>query len=170
MNVISPGAALVNHSPPRQSVQRFGDWLRTIRFQVGLALGMLFLLLASSVGFTLYELDLRKHDYEILTLAGQLRVTSHAMTQQARNYLKDTPTDYEAYNRDLRLFYGDIKNNVALYDALTSKRPYKEAWPVERALALLDEESGHHFDPVVVAAFRRAMPRVMDVYDRHKHV
>ncbi len=118
MNVISPGAALVNHSPPRQSVQRFGDWLRTIRFQVGLALGMLFLLLASSVGFTLYELDLRKHDYEILNLAGQLRVTSHAMTQQARNYLKDTPTDYEAYNRDLRLFYGDIKNNVALYDKI----------------------------------------------------
>lgn len=98
--------------------QRLIAWLRTIRAQVGLALGALFLLLASSVGFTLYELDLRKHDYEILNLAGQLRVTSHAMVNQAGNYLKDTPTDYTAYNRDLRLYYGDLQNNISLYDKI----------------------------------------------------
>jgi len=57
-----------------------------------------------------------------------------------------------------------------VFDALTSKRPYKEAWPVERALALMDEESGRHFDPEVVAAFRRTLPQVMAVYERLKHV
>lgn len=41
-----------------------------------------------------------------------------------------------------------------VFDALTSRRPYKEPWPVERALALLDEEAGRQFDPTVVAAFR----------------
>lgn len=40
-----------------------------------------------------------------------------------------------------------------VYDALTSKRPYKEAWSPERGLAALEAESGKHFDPAVVAAF-----------------
>ncbi|NWG87311.1 MAG: HD domain-containing protein [Hydrogenophilaceae bacterium] len=106
---------------PAQPVKdRLTAWLKTIRAQVGLALAALFLLLAGSVAYTLYELDLRKHDYEILNLAGQLRVTSHAMVNQAGNYLKDTPTDYEAYNRDLRLFYGDLQRNIALYDKIIS--------------------------------------------------
>jgi HD-GYP domain-containing protein (c-di-GMP phosphodiesterase class II)/HAMP domain-containing protein len=98
--------------------QRRSGWIRSIRFQVGLALGTLFLLLAGSVAYTLYQLDLRKHDYEILNLAGQLRVTSHAMVNQAGNYLQDTPTDYKAYYRDLRLFYGDLRRNIALYDKI----------------------------------------------------
>ena len=57
-----------------------------------------------------------------------------------------------------------------VFDALTSKRPYKEAWPVEKALALFEQESGHHFDPVVVAALHRAMPRILEVYQQLKHV
>ncbi len=57
-----------------------------------------------------------------------------------------------------------------VFDALTSKRPYKEAWPVERALGVMREESGGHFDPQVVAALQRALPRILLVYERHKHV
>ena len=40
-----------------------------------------------------------------------------------------------------------------VYDALTSKRSYKEAWSPERGLAAIQAESGKHFDPGVVAAF-----------------
>lgn len=57
-----------------------------------------------------------------------------------------------------------------VFDALTSKRPYKDAWPVEKALNLLTEESGKHFDPEVVAAFQRSLPRILQVYERLKHV
>ena len=57
-----------------------------------------------------------------------------------------------------------------VFDALTSRRPYKEAWPVDKALKLINEESGRHFDPEVVKAFERALPQIMDVYDKHKHV
>jgi HD-GYP domain-containing protein (c-di-GMP phosphodiesterase class II) len=39
-----------------------------------------------------------------------------------------------------------------VYDALVSPRVYRDAWPVDRALALLHDESGTAFDPVVVAA------------------
>jgi HD-GYP domain-containing protein (c-di-GMP phosphodiesterase class II) len=57
-----------------------------------------------------------------------------------------------------------------VFDALTSKRPYKEAWPVDRALEAMAADAGHHFDPAVLAAFERVLPRVMEVYDRLKHV
>ena len=41
-----------------------------------------------------------------------------------------------------------------VYDALTADRVYREAWPVERALALLDDETGTAFDATCVAALR----------------
>jgi HD-GYP domain-containing protein (c-di-GMP phosphodiesterase class II) len=41
-----------------------------------------------------------------------------------------------------------------VYDALTADRVYREAWPAERALALLDEETGSAFDPECVAVLR----------------
>lgn len=57
-----------------------------------------------------------------------------------------------------------------VFDALTSKRPYKSAWPIEKALAFFDEQQGRHFEPAVVEAMRRAMPRILEVYGQLKHV
>ena len=42
-----------------------------------------------------------------------------------------------------------------VFDALTSKRCYKDAMPLEKAYAIIREESGTHFDPVVAEAFLR---------------
>jgi HD-GYP domain-containing protein (c-di-GMP phosphodiesterase class II) len=41
-----------------------------------------------------------------------------------------------------------------VFDALTHVRPYKEAWPIEEAVTQVVAESGTHFDPLVVDAFR----------------
>lgn len=40
-----------------------------------------------------------------------------------------------------------------VFDALTSRRCYKDAMPLEKAYAIIREESGTHFDPTVVEAF-----------------
>ncbi len=48
---------------------------------------------------------------------------------------------------------GRIVAVTDVFDALSSKRPYKEPWPPERIWALLEEEKGEHFDPAVVDAF-----------------
>jgi len=42
-----------------------------------------------------------------------------------------------------------------VFDALTTERVYKPAMAVEDARMLIAEESGKHFDPVVVEAFER---------------
>jgi len=57
-----------------------------------------------------------------------------------------------------------------VFDALTSKRPYKEGWSISEALAWIREQSGSHFDPVIVEAFERALPRIIEVYDKYRHV
>lgn len=48
---------------------------------------------------------------------------------------------------------GRIVAVADVFDALTSERPYKAAWPVDKARGLLEEHSGTHFDPACVAAF-----------------
>lgn len=40
-----------------------------------------------------------------------------------------------------------------VFDALVSKRPYKEPWPFNEALQLLERERGKHFDPALLDAF-----------------
>jgi HD-GYP domain-containing protein (c-di-GMP phosphodiesterase class II) len=46
-----------------------------------------------------------------------------------------------------------------VYDALTADRVYREAWPMERALALLEHDSGSAFDPACVAALQAVLDR-----------
>jgi putative two-component system response regulator len=51
---------------------------------------------------------------------------------------------------------GRIAAVADVFDALTSKRPYKEAFPVEKAKSILHADRGSHFDPAVVDAFFEA--------------
>jgi PAS domain S-box-containing protein len=44
---------------------------------------------------------------------------------------------------------------VDVFDALTSDRPYRSAWPREEALEYIREQAGKHFDPAVVEMFLR---------------
>ena len=55
-----------------------------------------------------------------------------------------------------------------VFDALTSARPYKAAWPVDKAISLLKEEKGAHFDPLCVDAFLSCLDDVLKVKEQHK--
>ncbi len=49
--------------------------------------------------------------------------------------------------------HGRIVAVADVFDALTTERPYKKAWEVERAVDFLQTGAGSHFDPLCVAAF-----------------
>ena len=49
---------------------------------------------------------------------------------------------------------------VDVFDALVSARPYKVPLPFETALALIENESGRHFDPEIVIAFSGIIDRL----------
>lgn len=59
---------------------------------------------------------------------------------------------------------GRIVALADVFDALTTHRVYKPAWPVERALDRIREESGRHFDPKLVDAFFNCLPELLDIY------
>jgi two-component system response regulator RpfG len=50
-----------------------------------------------------------------------------------------------------------------VYDALTSVRPYKNAWPSEQAFEYVTSQSGRHFDPRMVEAFNGMKKQVLQV-------
>ncbi|MFY8051906.1 MAG: HD-GYP domain-containing protein, partial [Armatimonadaceae bacterium] len=52
---------------------------------------------------------------------------------------------------------GRILAVADVYDALTSDRPYREGWTHERALLHIQDSTGTHFDPSVVAAFEQVI-------------
>ncbi|RPJ67697.1 MAG: response regulator [Acidobacteria bacterium] len=49
------------------------------------------------------------------------------------------------------------------FDALTSRRPYKEAWSVEDSFAALRDLRGEAYDPQVVDAFFEAQHEILDI-------
>jgi putative two-component system response regulator len=48
---------------------------------------------------------------------------------------------------------GRITTVADVFDALTHARPYKEAWPLERAIDEIAQQRGDQFDPRIVDAF-----------------
>jgi putative two-component system response regulator len=48
-----------------------------------------------------------------------------------------------------------------VFDALTMKRPYKEAWPMDQVVATVREGSGTHFEPAMIAAFEAVLPQMI---------
>ena len=63
---------------------------------------------------------------------------------------------------------GRIAAIADVFDALTSKRPYKEAWTVEDSLEEIKRGSGSHFDPKVVESFLAALPDILKIRAEHQ--
>jgi response regulator RpfG family c-di-GMP phosphodiesterase len=58
---------------------------------------------------------------------------------------------------------GRITALADVFDALMSVRPYKAAWPLEKARALIENNVGKHFDPCCVAAFFRRFDEIVAI-------
>jgi len=99
-----------------------------------------------------------EHEGGMLALARQIALTHH------EKY------DGSGYPRALRgdeiPLVGRIVAIADVFDALTSKRPYKKAWTEEEALVFLGEQRGRHFDPALVDLFIEQMPAVRTVQQR----
>ena len=61
---------------------------------------------------------------------------------------------------------GRIAALADVFDALTSVRPYKQAWTVEAAVGYIKDNSGKHFDPALVEVFLQELPGIMAIRER----
>lgn len=50
-----------------------------------------------------------------------------------------------------------------VFDALTAVRPYKSAWPIDKALDLIEREAGRHFDPALPPLFLSLKPELLAI-------
>jgi putative two-component system response regulator len=55
-----------------------------------------------------------------------------------------------------------------VFDALTSVRPYKKAWTVDDALALITREAGEHFDPKLAQMFVSMKSEICEIMERYQ--
>lgn len=61
--------------------------------------------------------------------------------------------------------YGRITAVADVFDALGSRRVYKEPWKLEDILELFDKESGKHFDPTLVTLFKNNLESFLKIRD-----
>ena len=116
---------------------------------------------------------LTEDEFEIMkthTTAGEELLT-HAKEELGESGYLNTALEMAAYHHEWwngkGYPYGISGTEIPLcarimavadvFDALTSKRCYKNAMPLEKAYAIIREESGTHFDPMVVEAFFAAV-------------
>lgn len=64
--------------------------------------------------------------------------------------------------------FGRIVALADVFDALTTKRPYKAAWSLEKAYELIRSERGTHFDPKLVDIFFENIREIEEIYNRFK--
>lgn len=64
--------------------------------------------------------------------------------------------------------HGRIVAVADVFDALTSERPYKKAWDLERAVAHLRDGAETHFDPYCVAAFLDNWRGVLEIREQFR--
>lgn len=104
-----------------------------------------------------YEI-LKNSRSPMLALAAEIALTHHERW------------DGDGYPRQLRgaeiPLGGRLCSIVDVFDALTSERPYKSAWPVEQALANIRENAGTQFDPELANAFDRSADAMLDIKRR----
>jgi len=96
---------------------------------------------------------------DLMKMARSIAITHHEKWDGSGypNGLKGEETPIE----------GRISAICDVFDALTSVRPYKKAWPVEKALSLINSESGKHFDPDLVPLFNEIFPDIITIREEY---
>ena len=93
-------------------------WYQLLKYQIPLAVLVLFGLLTGGISYTLSSVNARKHDYAILNLAAQLNQITNNLTTQSEQYKANAPRDYATYNRDLKLYANDLNNQTSRYEEI----------------------------------------------------
>ena len=96
----------------------------------------------------------------------ELMIMSHdiALTHHEKWNGKGYPNNLKG--EDIPLM-GRITALADVFDALTSVRPYKQAWSVQDAVDLIKKESGEHFDPNLVDLMLNNLDDIIEIKNEH---
>lgn len=98
---------------------------------------------------------LKGHHSELMQMAGEIAMTHHEKW------------DGSGYPNGLKgeaiPLVGRVVAIADVFDALTTARPYKKAWPEDEAINYIQENSGSHFDPSLVTLFMKKLPAILEI-------
>ncbi len=104
------------------------------------------------------------HGFQILSGSDSELIKS-AADIAATHHERWDGTGYPSRARNTAIpLFGRIAAVADVFDALTSERPYKEAWAPEDAMAYLKACAGQQFDPDCVHAFARRWQDALKIY------
>lgn len=83
--------------------------LHSLKYQIGFAIAAMALLFATSTIYSLHVIDQQRGDAALVRLAGRLLFNQQHLTVQAMQYHDNAPRDFAAYERDLHLYFQDLK-------------------------------------------------------------
>ncbi len=66
--------------------------------------------------------------------------------------------------------YGRIVAVADVFDALVSRRSYKDIFDLDRSISILMEGAGKHFDPAVVMSFIRKKEKILEILQANKDI
>jgi HD-GYP domain-containing protein (c-di-GMP phosphodiesterase class II) len=64
--------------------------------------------------------------------------------------------------------FGRIVALTDVFDALSSKRCYKEAWDESQVLKTIEQDAGSHFDPELVEIFFSSLKMIRAIQERYQ--
>ncbi len=98
-------------------------------------------------------------DSDLMRMAHEIALTHHEKWngEGYPNKLKSTEIP----------FVGRVTAIADVFDALTSERPYKTAWPVDDAVHYIKENSASHFDPELVDLFVKNLPEIINIKEKY---
>ena len=79
----------------------------------------------------------------------------------------ESGTTVSKVGKDIPLF-GRIVAITDVFDALMSKRVYKESWTEEQSLEIMMEEKAKHFDPELLDHFISRLPEIRQIQKRYQ--
>lgn len=107
-----------------------------------------------------YQMNLEKYNYEFMQMGYEIALYHHEKWNG-----KGYPEGLSGNDIPLA---ARIVSVADVFDAISSKRVYKEAFGFESSVEMIKEMSGENFQPEIVEAFLDAIKEIRHVYETYK--
>lgn len=109
-----------------------------------------------------YQNNLKRYDLPVFNTAVEIAISHHEKWDGSGYPLGKKGEDIPLSGRIIAV--------ADVFDALSSKRIYKDAFPFEKSVEIIKDMSGSHFDPEIVQSFMDSLNSIRDIYNELKEV
>lgn len=103
---------------------------------------------------------LKDSESDIMQLSAEIALTHHEKWNGTGYPQGLSGTDIPLSGRIVAL--------ADVFDALTSERPYKDPFSVEKSVNIIKEDAGSHFDPELVEHFLSCLDSILEIKENHQ--